>query len=92
MSNQQEPNWVDLLSTAKSIRRSVRPVSPSTRFRDGLRSDLALRLDDSRPSRGLTIGDSGRMSPLLVIGLCLGLFLTGMAFRLLHSGAASTKP
>jgi len=92
VSSQQDLDWVDLLNTAKTIRRSVRPVSPSPRFRDRLRTDLATRVSSRRQERGLSIGDSGQLSPLLVVGLCLGLFVAGMAFRLARSESPAHRP
>lgn len=89
--SQQEPDWVALLQTAKTIRRSVRPVGPSPRFRDHLRSDLSSRLSGDRQARSLTISDGGRLSPLLVFTLCLGLFAAGMAFRLARGGGANPR-
>ncbi len=86
MSTQTQTSWVDLLSTAKTIRRSVRPVTPSPRFRSRLRDDLAWRLVTRSSSRGITIADDGRPSPMLVVALCLGLFVAGMAYRLLRTG------
>ena len=86
MSREKDLTWIDLLNTAKTIRRSVRPVAPSPGFRRDLSSDLASTLGGRRTPSGLVIRATGQISPLLVIGLCLGLFAAGLALRLLRGG------
>lgn len=77
-------NWLDLLDTAKQIRRSVRPVAPSAGFRLHLRSDLESSLGARRGVSVFTSGASA-LSPGLVLGVCLGLAAISLALISIRS-------
>ena len=90
MSTQLDPQWVDLLHTAKTIRRSVRPVAPSPGFRRHLRSDLATALGTGRPIPALSRREHG-VAPALVLGASLGLTVIALALVLQRSQAARQR-
>jgi hypothetical protein len=79
-------DWLDLLDTAKQIRRSVRPVTPSPVFRRHLSSDLATRLSARRSSSTFDNARSA-LTPGLVLGVALG--LTAIALSLISLRAVS---
>lgn len=86
MSLQTELDWVDLLRTAKQIRRSVAPVAPSPVFRRHLRTDLRSTVRTGR--RPALSGMAGRRteSAQLVLGACLGLSVVALALLVLRGG------
>ena len=84
MSTDDESTWVDLLKTAKTIRRSVRPVSPSTGFRSHLRSDLESAFYPRQPMPRVITRRSPLLAPSLLIAVCLGLSATALTLILLR--------
>ena len=90
MSTQLDAQWVHLLHTAKTIRRSVRPVTPSVGFRRHLRSDLATALGTGRPFPWLSRPERG-VSPALVLGASLGLAVIALALVLQRNQAAQQR-
>lgn len=85
MNTEPDSDWLELLNTAKQIRRSVRPVTPSPGFRLHLRSDLKSSLGARRRGASVfTYGDTV-LSPGLVLGVCLGLAAISLALISIRS-------
>ena len=84
MSTEPGCDWVDLLHTAKQIRHSVEPVTPSEGFRYHLRSDLATALGTGRPAPLVTVKSNDRAIPAIALGTCLGLAAIALALILLR--------
>ena len=90
MSSEPGCDWVDLLHTAKQIRHSVEPVTPSAGFRYHLRADLDTVMGTGRPAPLVTIKSTNAEVPAVVLGTCLGLLAISLALILMRG--AKTRP
>ncbi len=84
MMTQTDPEWLDLLRMAKTIRRSVQPVEPSSAFRTHLRADLEAALSGHPYQAPVIIQSQRTVSPVLVIGACIGLVTVALALIVLR--------
>jgi hypothetical protein len=91
VSTSADPDWVELLHTAKTIRRSVRRVTPSAGFRDHLSSDLASALGAPGSAPAVQIKASQQTLPATIVGACLGLFAAALALILLRGSQTTSK-
>jgi hypothetical protein len=86
VKTEEDRDWLDLLDTAKQIRRSVHPVAPSPGFRSHLRSDLACSLSTRRASP-LYPDEQTVLTPGLVLGVCLGLAAIALSLIAVRSSS-----
>jgi hypothetical protein len=84
VSTYSDLGWLDLLRTAKTIRRSVRPVKPSPGFRRHLRSDLKIALGTGQAAPWMSPARRN-VSPAVVLGACLGLAAIALALTALRN-------
>jgi hypothetical protein len=92
VNTEPDTDWLELLNTAKKIRRSVRPVTPSPGFRRHLRSDLESSLGGRRSGASIFASGDSVLSPGLVLGVCLGLAAIALALISLRGARSARRP